>query len=273
MAGLPSNRVLKPIPWLAGLGTGAIASTGPAGLLACVAVLLGIALLTMPETGVLAAVLLKPLVDCLWSLRVIPVAGTFLNLQSLVGIVLPVCLALALIRRRVTIRAEPIQVLLITYLVFTAIGIVRSPVRSAAVGDFGRIGFSVLFFWAGVLMSRTERSVRILMWSLAAYGTVPVITAALQLLGIVHPLTGSVRNPTDVIRLTGLYHHPLEIAMRASLAFPFGLALAGLVRAPYVRRSLRAWSIVVGLASCATLVRSALVANLVQGWLWLVGRR
>jgi len=109
---------------------------------------------------------------------------------------------------------------------------------------------------------------------LASYGLVPLLGAGLQLLGVVRPAAEALQSPVDVMRVTGFYHHPLDITMRAGIGLPFALALACSYTTPLQRSGMALWGAIMALTSWVPLVRSALVATLVEacGFLCFVGR-
>ncbi len=102
----------------------------------------------------------------------------------------------------------------------------------------------------------------------------PLLGAGLQLLGMIRPLAGALQSPVDVVRVTGFYHHPLDITMRAGIGLPFALALACSYPTPLQRSGMTLWGVLLAFTSWTPLVRSALVATLVEacGFLCFVGR-
>src|SRR5262249_8034914 len=78
-----------------------------------------------------------------------------------------------------------------------------------------------------------------------------------------------------VTRISGLYHHPYEIAMRCAVSIPFALMLGTHLPTRGARRVMNLWAIGMVLIGFATLLRSTLFAITVQAflWLWLSGRR
>ena len=161
------------------------------------------------------------------------------------------------------------------YAAFSLLAVLTSSQKAAAVGDFARIALPFAFLWAGAGAFESGLSPAVLSWVLASYAVVPVITGALQAAGIVDPVEGAVGSPGGVMRVTGLYQHPYDIAMRCSVAFPFALSLGMSLRRRPVRYAFLVWGVVLALAGTAALVRTCAVAIFGQivTWLLLYRRR
>jgi len=242
--------------------------------LAVTALLGGVVLLT-PEMGVLLSLLLRPVIDCFWSQKLIPVGGLELNLQSAVGVVIPLALGLGLAARGWLMRPVLIDSALIAYSLISLLGVVSSPTKAQALGDFARITLPLVFFWFGQYLGLMRRGGMQIAFVIAAYGFVPAVSAILQFAGIISPLSEAVGSPTGVLRVTGFYHHPLEISMRCGLGIPFALVLSSWFQNKLDRAFMVLWAVFLAAVSWATLVRSALLATLgeVCVWLLLRGRR
>lgn len=167
-----------------------------------------------------------------------------------------------------------LEVALLAYVAISFLGILLGPSGVSAVADFHRLALPVAFFWIGKRVGFGARHLHAAAWVLASYGLVPLLGAGLQLLGVIHPLAGALQSPDDVTRVTGFYHHPLDITMRAGIGLPFALALACSYPTALQRGGMTLWGVLLALTSWTPLVRSALVATLVEacGFLCFMGR-
>jgi len=225
--------------------------------------------------GVLLSLFLRPAIDCFWSQKLIPVGGVELNLQSAVGVVIPIALGLGLAARGWLRKPVLIDWALLAYSGISLLGVLYSPTKVAAVGDFGRVALPLVFFWFGQHMGQIGWGGIPIAFVIATYGFVPAVSAILQFVGLIFPLSAAVGSPTGVLRVTGFYHHPLEISMRCGIGIPFALALGSLFQHRLERGFMVLWALFLAAVSWATLVRSALLATLGElcVWLSLRGRR
>ena len=237
--------------------------------------LLGGFVLLVPEMGVLLSLCLRPIIDCFWSQKLIPVGGLELNLQSAVGVVIPVTLGLGLAARGWLVKPTLIDAALLAYSAISLLGIFYSPTKTQALGDFGRVVLPLVFFWFGQHLGRIGWGGTQIAFVIASYGFVPAVSAILQFVGLIFPLSAAVGSPTGVLRVTGFYHHPLEISMRCGIGIPFALALGSWFQHRLERGFMVVWALFLAAVSWATLVRSALIATLGEFcvWLSLRGRR
>jgi len=250
----------------AGLGSGALALLGSAAL--------AIPLFLTPAVGTLVALALRPIIDCFWNQRVIELGSQSLNFQSVIGAIVPAVAWVVVLRDGDLRTPRPIEVALLAYVAISFAGILISPAALPAVADFSRLALPVVFYWIGRRVGWGSRHLHAAAWVFASYGLVPLVGAALQLLGMIQPATGAIESPLDVMRVTGFYHHPLDTTMRAGIGLPFALALACSYTTPVQRSAMALWGAVLAVTSWVPLVRSALVATLVEvcGFLWFVGR-
>jgi hypothetical protein len=254
---------------------GAASGLGPLAIALFGSAALAVPVLVSPITGTLLALGSRPLIDCFWNLRFIQVGSLQLNFQSVVGVSVPIAAWFVVARDGDLDRRTMLENALLVYAALSLIGVVVSPVGLPAVADFSRIVLPLGFYWIGKRVGLTGRMLHGAAWVLASYGLIPLIGAGLQLMGAIQPAAGAVGSPTDVLRVTGFYHHPLDITMRAGIGLPFAFVLARTYRSPVQRNSMAMWGAALALTSWAPLVRSALVATLVEtsGFLYMVGRR
>ena len=269
------RRLPKSLIPLLSVIIGGLAGSGSFGLVAASCAMAALVIAVFPLAGTIGFLGAKPAIDCLWNQKIGLGASVALNLQSILGVVLPIAIACVLAVRRSLPRPSGIEISLGLYCALSLIGILNSPAKAAAVGDFARIASPLAFLWVGRVMGDIHWRPMTVCWVLATYGLIPAFSAALQFAGLVTPVSGAVGNPTDVYRVTGFYDHPLEIAMRCSVALPFALLLCLRLRDRTVRVGMRIWAGVLLIASMATLVRSALAASLalVVSWLWMSRKR
>jgi hypothetical protein len=217
--------------------------------------------LIAPITASIGLLLLRPIIDCFWSQKFIELGAVQLNLQSAIGITVPAASFVAVIWNR-SIRFEGLlEWVLAAFVGISFVGVIVGPGLVQSFGDFGRVALPIAFFWVGRRIGAEARYLPTTIWVLALYGVLPFVSAVLQLVGAIKPLAGAVGSPIDVLRVTGFYHHPLDIAMRAGIAAPYAIALATIVPGRLERGFLRCWAAALGIVACATLVRSALVAT------------
>jgi len=217
----------------------------------------------------------RPIIDCFWSQKFIEIGTLQLNFQSVVGAIVPVAAWWVVLRDGDLRAPRPLEVALLAYVAISFLGVLLGPAGLlTGVADFQRLALPVGFFWIGARVGRDARHRHAAAWVLASYGLVPLLGAGLQLLGYIRPVAGALQSPADVLRVTGFYHHPLDITMRAGIGLPFALALASSNPMPLQRNSMTLWGIVLVLTSWVPLVRSALVATLVEacGFLTFMGR-
>lgn len=263
------------LPALIGLGTGILCGAGAASATWAVATALAFQTVVAPSVGILLVVAIKPLVDVFWNHRVVSILSSPVNPQSLVGITVPLALAYVLALRRTPLPPRIIALPAIIYAVISGIGVVASPERGPAVGVWCRVALPLIFIWGGVYLRGARVSPLLVSGVLASYAVVPAASAILQWSGFITPTAAAVESTDVVTRVTGFYHHPLDIAMRCCIAFPFAFLLAKRIEYAWVRAAYVLFGFGLALIGCLTFVRSAIVATLLEvlALLWLTGRR
>jgi len=261
---------------LAAVAMAALAATGPIGAGLATALLLSSAILLLDWVGTLGIFALRPAVDCFWSLRIFPGGDRMWNLQSIVGVLVPVALVWNLLLRRRRIWWTDVTLWFVLYLISCAIGTLLFTAGTQSGADLLRIALPFAFFLVAFEQSRRGGSLLVPAFLLSLYAFLPAVTGLLQLLGILTPPEGAVTTAAHwVVRISGLYHHPYEIAMRCAVSIPFALMLGDNLPTPGTRRTMRLWVMGLVLIGFATLLRTTLVAITVElfVWFWLIGRR
>jgi hypothetical protein len=218
---------------------------------------------------------MKPLIDCFWNDSLTTFLGSRVNLQSVVGIAIPLAILVRALMLREWRRYSLTVWLAVAYVGDLALGVVISPNRGSAVGDFLRVALPLAFLSAGFQAGTNPKRIRLAAGALALYALVPVLLALLELGGVIAPKEGGVVSEDQLVRVRGLYQHPLDIAMRCSMAFPFALVVWR-TSAEGVRKTAAAfWAAVCAVTATATLVRSAMAVTVAEvfSWLWLTGHR
>ena len=261
---------------LAAVAVAALAATGPVGAGLATALLLSSAILLLDWTGTLGIFALRPAVDCFWSLRIFPGGDRMWNLQSIVGVLVPVALVWNLLLRRRRIWWTDVGLWFVLYLISCTIGTLLFTAGTQSAADLLRIALPFAFFLVAFEQSRKPGSLLIPAFVLSLYAFLPAVTGLLQLLGILTPPEGAITTAAHwVTRISGLYHHPYEIAMRCAVSIPFALMLGDSLPTPGTRWTMRVWVLGLVLIGFATLLRTTLVAITVElfAWFWLAGRR
>ena len=225
--------------------------------------------------GIFAAIGIKPAVDCLWAIPVIDATGLRLNAQSIVGMVIPAA-AFALASRRLKAwRVSAVERTALYFAAATLLGVLLSATKGAAVNDAAKILIPISLIAAGRLLIQQGVTIHQISVVLASYGIVPLVSGLFELTGIIGHPEGAEPTPGGVYRISGYYHHPLDIVIRCAVALPFALSLVSLGRSKFVRVGMAMWSMAMVVISFATLVRSALgiISLELVGWAWLRGRR
>lgn len=243
----------------------AITFAGILSALACV----------VPLAGTLCVLAIRPILDSFWSTQVAATGGVGVNAQSIVGVVVPPALLAGLYLARWRPRAEPLTFAACAYAAVCAWGIVVAPSKGAAMGDFCRLALPLAFLFSGEMLARSDRWITRLALVVTLYAVVAVVTGMLQLSGLITPQETAVTTSGDLTRITGVYHHPLDIAWRASISLPFALMFSRLAAGRTERVTMLVWALAAAGFAFASLARVALVATLAQlgVWLWLHGRR
>lgn len=239
------------------------------------ALLLAVPVLLTPVGATLVSLAIRPIIDCFWSVKFIEIGTLTLNFQSVVGAIVPAAAWWVILRDGDLRAPKPLEIALLAYVGISFFGVLISPAGLlTAFADFQRLALPVAFFWIGRRVGHEGRHRHAAAWVLASYGLVPLLGATLQLLGFIRPVTGALESSADLLRVTGFYHHPLDITMRAGIGLPFALALAASHPSATQRNGMTFWGIVLALTSWVPLVRSALVATLVEacGFLTFMGR-
>jgi hypothetical protein len=248
---------------------GAAAGSSIQGIIVVTALFLGAAIVLLPEVGTLGCLAVRPLVDVFWNQKAIGVAGLDVNLQSLVGILVPLVLIVVGVANRWPRPDTILTTAVVGYIAVSLLGVATGPVRGLAIADFARISMPFVFLWAGAGIWQSGISPRMVAFVVASYAVLPFGAAILQWLGILEPVAGAVKSPIAVLRISGLYQHPYDTAIRCSIAFPFALCLARLVDRPRLRVGFDLWGWLLAVTGVLALVRTCSVAIAVQATTWL----
>jgi hypothetical protein len=264
-----------PLPYLLLSGMGAFAAYSFQNLSLVLATLFGAACLFAPEAGALLALATKPFVDCFWEYRGLIVAGHEFNLQSVVGLAIPFCITIALfVRRELRIRSQ-VELSALIYVAIVLLSCFRSATPLAAVNSAARMILPFVFLLVGRSFAQRPKRLVLLAMFLCSYGAVPVVTGLMQLSGVIGPPEGAEPMPSGVYRISGFYYHPLDLAVRCSIAIPFAVFLGRALPTASQRSAAILWSALMGAVALATLVRSAIIAGGVQilALLWIARKR
>ena len=237
--------------------------------------LLGTACLLAPEAGALISLSAKPILDCFWEYRGLVVAGHEFNLQSIVGLTVPLALLVAFALKRELRVKTPVELAILLYVGIVLLSCLRSPMPLGAVNAAARMILPFAFLLVGRSFSGHPKRLLILGAFLCSYGAVPVVTGLIQLFGVIGPPEGAEPMPSGVYRISGFYYHPLDLAVRCSIAIPFAFFLGRTLPALGQRVAALAWSSLMGVIALATLVRSAIAAVGFQliALMWVAKRR
>jgi len=260
---------------VAAVSMAALAATGPVGVVIATTLLLSSAILFLDWAGTLAIFALRPAVDCFWSLRIFPGGDRLWNLQSVVGVLIPLTLLWNLLLRGRKIQWTDVGLWFALYLISCTIGTLLFTVGTPSGADLLRIALPFAFFLVAFEQARRS-SLLIPAFLLSLYAFLPAVTGLLQLLGILSPPEGAVTTAAHwVTRISGLYHHPYEIAMRCAVSIPFALMLGTHLPSRGGRRFMNLWAVGLVLIGFATLLRTTMVAITVElfAWFWMSGKR
>jgi hypothetical protein len=248
---------------------GAAAGSSIQGIIVVTALFLGAAIVLLPEIGTLGCLAVRPLVDVFWNQKAVGLGGLDVNLQSLVGILVPFSLIVVGVANRWPRPDTLLTSAVGGYIAVSLLGVATGPIRGLAIADFARISMPFVFLWAGAGIWQSGISPRMVAFVVASYAILPFGAAILQWLGILEPVAGAVTSPIAVLRISGLYQHPYDTAIRCSIAFPFALCLARLLDSPRLRAGFGLWGWVLAITGILALVRTCCVAIGVQAATWL----
>jgi hypothetical protein len=261
---------------VAAVSMAALAATGPVGVVIATTLLLSSAILFLDWAGTLAIFALRPAVDCFWNLRIFPGGDRLWNLQSVVGVLIPLTLLWNLLLRGRKIQWTDVGLWFALYLISCTIGTLLFTVGTQSGADLLRIALPFAFFLVAFEQSKRSESLLIPAFVLSTYAFLPAVTGLLQLCGILTPPEGAVTTGAHwVTRISGLYHHPYEIAMRCAVSIPFALMLGTHLPSRGGRRFMNLWAVGLVLIGFATLLRTTMVAITVElfAWFWMSGKR
>jgi len=255
------------------LGTAAVLGLSsafwPGGTAIAFAALLAIVVFLSPALGVFLAIAAKPAIDCLWDAPVLRMGAIDLNLQSIIGAAVPASLAASLLIRR---AGRPrLEVAALTYVGIAVLGLVWSPAKGAGLNDVAKIALPFAFLMGGYFLFNQGIRPTSIALLVASYGAVPAITGGLELCGIIGHPEGAEPLPSGVYRVSGFYHHPLDIAIRCAIAVPFALYLCERLKSLGLVLAMAAYAVCLAAISYGTFVRSALVITVAQivFWMWM----
>lgn len=239
------------------------------------ATLLGASCLLAPEATALLAIASKPILDCFWDYRGLVIAGHEFNIQSIAGLVLPLCMLTVLAARRELWGRSHIELAALIYIGVILLSCVRSATPLGAISSGARMILPFAFLLIGKAFAGRPKRLIVLAAVLCTYGAVPVFTGLIQLFGVIGPPEGAEPMPSGIYRISGFYYHPLDLAVRCCIAIPFAVLLGRLL--PEVSQKIAAisWASLMGVVALATLVRSAIITVCVQilAILWLCRQR
>jgi hypothetical protein len=262
-------------PVLALASMGAFAAYSFQSFSLALAALLGASCLLAPEATALLAIASKPILDCFWDHRGLVIAGHEFNLQSIAGLVLPLCMLTVLAARRELWIRSYVEIAALAYIGVILLSCARSGTPLGGSSSAARMILPFVFLLIGRAFAGRSKRLILLAAALCTYGAVPVVTGLLQLFGVTGPPEGAEPMPSGIYRISGLYYHPLDIAVRCCIAIPFAIFLGRTL--PELRQRLAAisWATVMGFMALATLVRSAIIAVCLQilALLWLCRQR
>ena len=256
-------------------GIGALAGSSPAGATLCGGILVAAAVAFYPAVGVLLAIGLRPIFDCLWFISAVNIGSIRVDLKSVYSLLVSGGVVIALASGGWRPRYRMLWGAIALYGAVSFWGVLVSPAKGVAISYFGRAVLPFVFLAMGEHMGRTGKSPLLIASVMATYAAIPVLTGGLQLAGVILPLEGAVSHAWELTRITGLYHHPIDIALRCSVALPFALLLHRRAPSAALRGGMLAWGVLTACIGYTTHVRSALVAISMQVvcWLWLTGAR
>jgi hypothetical protein len=263
------------IGWASATGIiGVLCSLGPLGLTVAGSLVLSLLICVLPFPGFLFALASKPIVDCFWFQSLGDVGGSRVNLQSVVGIFVPVAIAISIQRASRWPHLRGVWAYACGYGLLAAVGIALSPYRGGAVADFMRIALPLVFIAFGTWIGSDSKRLDSIAAILCIYGMIPATIALLELTGIISAKAGGIADLDATVRARGFYQHPLDIAMRCGIAFPFALFIGRTNPSRFVRACVNGIASLLAVVAMATLVRSAIVATFSQllAWGW-TGRR
>ncbi len=271
--------------WLGNAGNGAwilaaalaggAAGSSVVGLVFVGTAALAIAAVFFPLQAAICSICIRPLIDVFWYAEVLASGGIAINAQSILGAIIPPAILLGLLRDGWKPKPSPVILLAGLYGVVCLWDVWVAPSRGVALGDFGRLALPLVFVALGEHLATTGLRPMRLAAILALYSVVAVATGVMQIAGFISPREGAVTSSGELTRLTGLYHHPLDLAWRSAISLPFALMLARSLEGRLQRVTMYGWAAVCTIIAFASLARVAFVATTVQVamWLWKQGRR
>jgi hypothetical protein len=260
---------------LLSIAVGVFSGLGPLGLIAAVSVLFFLLVYLAPLSGTLLTIAAKPLIDCFWDRKAALPIGTEVNLQSLIGIVVPVAVILACLNRRWRFRVDLLGIGIMVYVIVLVFGVAISPRKGAALVDVLKMVSPFTLYWlARSSASRTPQPL-LVATALAAYGIIPVLSALMEIAGVILPRPDAQPPVDGITRVSGFYYHPLDISTRCNVALAFSLYLARALPMSGVRQLAAGLGVLMAVVAYMTWARSALVATSIEviSWIWMRKKR
>ncbi len=220
-----------------------------------------ILVVAFPIASLPAVLLIKPLIDLFWFVKIPGPYGMEYNLQSITGLAISFGFGIALLLRRWKPQFAAMNGVVVLYTAITIVGLVRAPEKQQAMQDALRLISPFFLFCAAQYAVDRGINLRSMTFVLAVYSLVPLAMALGQMSGVLVPPEQSVASPETLLRVTGIYHHPLDISWRASVALPFSICLATELARGSPARTAWFWAAVSGILAISSFVRSAIVAT------------
>jgi hypothetical protein len=263
--------------WLltAGMSLGAgwlVAREAPSVAVAIiVATVATVALLFSPTAMLVVVFVVKAVIDMLWSVRV-RVGPTNLSPQAFIAIIGPVLVLLSGLSRRAT-RWNPLLPAALVFVSANAVAALRTgDVMRALDGFFSTAGAMAFVIALPLLRDRLPSS-RTLVTAFLAVQFLVLATVLAQPLGLL-PYTSL--DAPGIVRATGLYYHPWDVARYLFAVVPLTLLMLDEARphriARWALRVLFALALVVTFYTFLKMAWIVVVAEIAL-WYWLTDRR
>ena len=232
-------------------------------------------IVAFPEVSLVAVLFTKPLIDVFWFLKATGPFGVEYNLQSVVGVAVSFGFGTALLVRRWKPQLTILNVIAVIYAMITLIGLIRAPEKQQAVQDALRFISPLFLFCAAQYAAERKVNLLLIAFALSVYSFVPLCMALGQSAGLLTPPEQSVASTESLLRVTGIYHHPLDIGWRASAALPFGALVARELTSGSSAMTMWYWTSVSAIVAVCSFVRSAILVTGAQLFvmLWQNKRR
>ena len=271
---MPAARYERASGWLgalAGVVAAAAGGSSPGGLAIATSGLVSLLLVGAPLVGVVVVLFVRQVVDCFWASPVLTIGSGNFDAKAILGIFVPAAIVVALWLHGWRPRRSRLWVPIAAYVGVSALGVIPAAGKLDALNYLARIALPFCFLALGLHLGEDRRAGIVICCAIAGYALLAAVSGGLQAAGLISPLEGAVSKAGALTRITGFYHHPLDVGLRCGVALPFAFFLFERSSPGVPRTAALAWLVTLIVVGFCTLVRSTLVALSIEtlAWLWL----